>query len=71
MGVFNLGDQSACGRLVAVLDNPAGSGRRIALPDPLADGRYSLRLVSASRVLSAPVVVQVRPPGAAVATFAG
>jgi len=48
----------ACGRLVAVLDNPAGSGRRIALPDPLADGRYSLRLVSASRVLSAPVVVQ-------------
>ncbi len=46
----------ASGRLVAVFNNPA-AGRGIALPSSLAGGRYSLRLVSASRVLSAPVVL--------------
>ena len=46
-----------CGRLVAVLNTSGGSGQRIDLPVSLADGRYLLRLVSASRVLSAPVVV--------------
>ena len=46
-----------CGRLVAVFNTSGGSGQRIELPVSLADGRYLLRLVSASRVLSAPVVV--------------
>jgi uncharacterized delta-60 repeat protein len=47
----------ACGRLVTVFNGTGGSSHRIELPASLADGRYLLRLVSASRVLSAPVVV--------------
>ena len=45
-----------CGRLVAVFKNTMA--RRIELPSSLADGRYVLRLVSPSHVLTAAVMVQ-------------
>ena len=45
-----------CGRLVAVFRNTMA--RRIELPGSLADGRYVLRLVSPSHVLTAAVMVQ-------------
>lgn len=45
------------GRLITVFSNAGRSGHRIELPNPLANGRYILRLVSPYRVLSAPVVV--------------
>lgn len=46
-----------CGRLVAMFSPASMASRRLELPSSLADGRYVLRLVSASRVLSTAVSV--------------
>ena len=49
--------RDGCGKLVLILDDPGMVRQRFELPSSLVDGRYLLRLVSGTRVLTAPVIV--------------